>query len=73
MPFDDAAVAPKQQVEGFKSKRYMKEMLKQMKLGGYIRTMRLMGTKGKKAKAFGYFMPKHRSNTAAAAAEAVHR
>lgn len=47
--------------KGFKSKRYMKQMLKQMRLKGHINTKPLPAS-GKKQRSFGYFIastPKH--------------
>jgi len=42
--------------QGLKSKRFMKQMLQQMKKRGHIKTVALVGA-GKKNKSFGYLLP----------------
>lgn len=47
--------------KGFKSKRYMKQLLKQMRLKGHISTKPLIAS-DKKQRSFGYFIPSKASH-----------
>lgn len=62
-PLTSAEVWSRAESEGLKSKRFMKQMLAQMRQRGHIRTVPLGA--GKKHKSFGYFLP-------GTAAEEVH-
>ena len=62
-PLTSAEVWSIAESEGLKSKRFMKQMLSQMRQRGHIRTVPLGA--GKKHKSFGYFLP-------GTAAEEVH-
>lgn len=53
-PLTAAEIWAGAEVQGLKSKRFMKQMLKQMRLAGQIRTVPLGG--GKKHRSFGYTM-----------------
>jgi hypothetical protein len=55
--------------QGLKSKRFMKQMLQQMKKRGHIKTVAVAGT-GKKHKSFGYLLPEG-SPASAARAESI--
>ena len=61
-PLASAEVWALAEPEGLKSKRFMKQMLKQMRVRGHVETVPLAGSK--KVKSFGYLLP---SSPAAAA------
>jgi hypothetical protein len=55
--------------QGLKSKRFMKQMLQQMKKRGHIKTVALASA-GKKQKSFGYLLPEGTPASAALAEKA---
>jgi hypothetical protein len=63
-PLTSAEIWSLAETEGLKSKRFMKQMLQQMKKNGHIKTVPLAA--GKKLKSFGYLLPQ---SPAAAALE----
>lgn len=55
-PLSSAEMWSLAEEQGLKSKRFMKQMLQQMKKNGHIKTVALGGA-GKKNRSFGYLLP----------------